>query len=141
MEAVVINYWAVFLAAIAYMAVGMLWYGPVFGKQWQAFVGLTPESMKSMPLAPWQAMLGGFVTALVMAYVLAHVIKMSVATFGDLGLMTGLMTGFWSWLGFVLTTQAGSFLWEGKKFGLLVLNGAASLVSLLIMGALLALWV
>ena len=28
-----INYWAVLVSAIASMAIGSLWYGPLFGKQ------------------------------------------------------------------------------------------------------------
>lgn len=132
-----INYLAVFVAAIAHMAVGMLWYGPLFGKQWMAYVGITPESMKHMPLTMWQAMVGGFITALLMAFVLAVVADTMGVLFWD----EALFLSFMVWLGFTSTTIAGSFLWEGKPFGLFVLNAAQSLVSLLIMGLIVVLWV
>ncbi len=140
MEYIIINYWAVLVAAVSYMIIGSLWYGPVFGKKWMGYVGITPESMKTMPLKPWQAILGGFVTALLMAYVLAHTIQMSIVSFGDMGITTGLMTAFWVWLGYVLTTQAGSYLWEGKPIGLLIINGANTFVSLMVMASIIVLW-
>jgi hypothetical protein len=45
---ITINYAAVLLAAVANMVVGMLWYGPLFGKQWQALMGFNADSMKSI---------------------------------------------------------------------------------------------
>ena len=40
-----INYLAVVLAALAAMVIGFVWYGPLFGKQWMALMGFTPQSM------------------------------------------------------------------------------------------------
>ncbi len=128
---IVINYWAVVGAAVVSMVIGTLWYGPLFGKQWMAMTGITKESMKSMSLTPIQAMGGGFVMSLIMAYVLAHFI--GIVT--QLG-FNGYVAGFWVWLGFVMTTQAHPFLWEGKPFKLFTLNGAYTLVTYLAMGAL-----
>ena len=36
-----INYWAVVVAALSGFAVGALWYGPLFGRQWMAASGVT----------------------------------------------------------------------------------------------------
>ena len=140
MEYIAINYFAVIVAAVAYMVIGSLWYGPVFGKIWMGYMNMTPESIKKMPLTVWQAMIGGFVTALLMAYVLAHIIGMSQFVFGDLGIMSGIQSAFWVWLGFVLTTQASSYLWEGKPLGHLILNGANTFVSLMVMASIIVLW-
>lgn len=126
---IVVNIWAVLAAAVSYMVIGTLWYGPLFGKQWMALVGLTPESMKSMPLKAWQAMIGGFITSFLFAFVLAHVAVM----FAAVDIIGALQLGFWMWLGFVVTTQAGSILWEGKSYKLLLLNGSMSLVATLVM--------
>jgi hypothetical protein len=136
MDLSLINWWAVLVAALAQMGVGMLWYGPVFGKQWMAYVGITPESMKNMPLTMWQAMIGGLVTALVMATVLSYASLFFAAT----TITHALLLAFWMWLGFVLTTQAGSFLWEGKPFGLLLLNASQSIVALGVMSVIVVLW-
>lgn len=133
---ITVNLWAVLVAAIAYMAVGAIWYGPLFGKKWRHLMGLTQEEMKHMPLTSGQAMCLGFVTAFIMAYVL-----------GYLGLMLGVMgfvgawkLAFWIWLGFLMTVSAGSFIWEGKPFKLFLLNSAAQLISLFLMAIILVMW-
>ena len=42
-----INWLAVIVAAVAFFALGALWYGPLFGKPWQKGVGLSDEEIKS----------------------------------------------------------------------------------------------
>jgi hypothetical protein len=39
---ITINYLAVIAAAIAAVGVGVLWYGPLFGKEWMKLMGYTP---------------------------------------------------------------------------------------------------
>ena len=133
---VTINLWAVLVAAIVNMAVGMLWYGPLFGKMWKSLMGLTDESVKSMKLSPMQAMCGGLVTSLVMAYVLAYF----TAIVGVAGVAGAFQLAFWIWLGFVATVSLGSVLWEGKPFKLFVLKAAEHLVALFLMAVVLVLW-
>ena len=58
-----INWWAVLVAGVVYMVVGMVWYGPLFGKLWKSLMGFTDESVKNMPLKPMTAMVWGFVPA------------------------------------------------------------------------------
>jgi len=48
-----INWLAVVLGAVAFFAVGAIWYTVLFGKAWQAAVGLSDEQLKTganMPL-------------------------------------------------------------------------------------------
>ncbi|MEK7530990.1 MAG: DUF1761 domain-containing protein [Patescibacteria group bacterium] len=131
-----INYLAVIAAAVGNMIVGSLWYGPVFGKYWMRLNGFTPESMNAMHLKVWQAMIGGAITALLMAFVLSHV----AIAFMAADLMGALQLAFWMWLGFTAVTIAEGFLWEGRSFELFVLNAARSLVTLLIMASIIVLW-
>ena len=135
MEATV-NYWAVLVAALAYMGVGMLWYGPLFGSMWKKLMGFTDKDLKKMKLTPGQAMFMGLLTALISAYVLAHFVDY----LGAVDFATAFHAAFWIWLGFFGTFQMGAFLWEGKPFKLYVLNTTASLVSLIIMAWILAVW-
>lgn len=135
MVEVSINYFALIAAAVANMAIGVLWYGPLFGKQWKRLVGITDEEMKNMPLSPAMAMIGGLITSLVIAYVLLFFTVTWVST-----LSGALMAAFWIWLGFVATTQIGSFLWEGKSIKLFLLNTAYSLVAYGVMATILVLW-
>lgn len=50
-----VNYLAVVVAAVASMAVGFLWYGVLFRKQWMSLMGLTTESIASMKMSPNKA--------------------------------------------------------------------------------------
>lgn len=136
-----INYLAVLGAAIVGFAIGAAWYGPLFGKKWQALMGFTPESMKSMKLSATQAMAGGFVATLVMAYVLAHALIFASSYLNVSGISAGLQAGFWNWLGFIVPVTLGVVLWEGKPWSLWILNTGYYLVLLLVMGTILALWV
>lgn len=136
-----INYLAVLVGAVINMAVGFAWYGPLFGKPWMAMMGMTPESMKAMPLSPGQAIAGGVVMSLLLAYVLAHGVLFGSTYTETYGLIGGLTGAFWYWLGFVVPITAGSFLWEGKPFKLWVLNASYYLVTFLVMGAIFGSWV
>lgn len=136
-----INYLAVVVAAAVNMVVGFIWYGPLLGARWKAYMGFTDDSMKTMPLTAGQAIVGGCIASLIMAFVLAHSLIFASSYLNTSGLSAGLQAGFWNWLGFVLPVSAGVFLWDGKPFGLFVLNTTCYLVSLLLMGIVLALWV
>ncbi len=124
------------------MVIGFLWYGPLFGKQWRHLMGFNLDDMKKMPLTMGQAMVGGFITALVMAYVLAHDAFVWGAFFAGSQSpeMFALSLAFWIWLGYFLTNTSGAWLWEGRPFKLVVLNAANQLVSLFAMACVLVFW-
>lgn len=42
-----LNWIAVIVAAIIPMVTGFIWYGPLFGKKWQASMGFSDEKLKS----------------------------------------------------------------------------------------------
>jgi hypothetical protein len=136
-----INYWAVLVAAIANIVVGSLWYGPIFGKQWKKLMGFSDSDMRSMKMTPTQAYVGGLVTALIMAYVLAHDAAAWAGFYGGAGTFAfAFQLAFWIWLGYVATTQVGSVLWEGKPWKLFWLNTFQSLVSFIVMASILVFW-
>ena len=130
------NYLAILVAATASFIIGALWYGPLFGKPWKAMMDLTPEKIKTMKLTALQAMVMGFVSALVVAYVLADFVSLSNT--GDA--VAAFKLAFWIWLGFVATTLAGSFLWEGKPIKLFILNASYHFVSIYTATLILTLW-
>lgn len=41
------NWWLTFLIALVPLAVGAVWYGPLFGKLWQREAGVTDEQMEN----------------------------------------------------------------------------------------------
>ena len=81
-----------------------------------------------------------FVGSLVMSYVLAHALVFASSYLNVSGTQAGLMAGFWNWLGFIAPVTLGSVLWEGKPWKLWVLNNSYQLLTLLLMGVILATW-
>lgn len=139
MVEVMINYLAVVVAALASMVVGSLWYSPaVFGKLWMKLSGKTEKEMeaaKKKGMGKLYAL--AFLSSLLMAYVLAHFVDyMGAITF-----TAGMQTGFWLWLGFIATVSFGMVLWDGKDIRLYLLLNGHELLSLLLMGGILAVWV
>lgn len=133
-----VNYLAVLVSAVIMMAIGAFWYSPAgFGKTWAALMGWTsPEKIKAMQQGATKSYIGGFIGALLTSYVLAQFVFLAGAT----TIVTGATVGFWAWLGFIATTQLGAILWENKPSKLFALNTGYSFVTLLIAGAILALW-
>jgi hypothetical protein len=144
MIGVPINYLAVIVSAIATMVIGFLWYGPLFGKTWSMLMGwkdMSPEKMKEMQKQAMPGYVVSFIGALVMAYILAHALTYASAYTNMFGLSAGLMVGFWSWFGFVAPVTLGAVLWDKKPWTLWLINSGYYLVTLLVMGAILAVWV
>ena len=85
-----INWLAVFLGALAFFAVGAVWYGPLFGKQWQREVGLSETQIQSanMPLIFGLCFVAELVVSLMLGHNIArtnppdHVIMMMAVGFG-----------------------------------------------------------
>src|SRR5260370_41822457 len=141
MQPVPINYFAVLLAGIVSMPLGFLWYGPLFGKKWMKLSGMSKEKIDAAKKSGKANMGYGlmFVGSLVMAYVLAHSLVFASSYLRMTGVPAGLMSGFWSWLGFVGPVTLGSVLWDGKPWMLSVLNNTYYILLLLLMGVILAL--
>ena len=131
-----VNLLHVLVVTIVSFIIGFLWYGPVFGKKWMRLMNMTHGDMKSMKMKPAVAMLLGFVSSFVTAFVLAQFINL----FNADNLVSGLKLSFLVWLGFIATITLGSFLWEGKSFNLWLFNNAYNLINFLVMGAILAVW-
>ncbi len=130
-----INWVAIIVSAIVYMGIGWFWYSSAgFGKPWRALMGIKEGKAKEMQKEGMKGMLWGLIAAIVMSYVLAHIILLAGAT--TIG--SGIMTGFWVWLGFYATSQIGSVLWEQKPVKLYYINTLYSLVAISAAGAILA---
>ncbi len=125
-----VNPAAVVVCAVVSMVLGMLWYGPLFGKKWMELTGKKMSDMGNKADMP-KLMAAAFVGSLVAAYVMAVIVKFSSASTP----VEGIMTGFWVWLGFIATVSLNMVLWEGKPVKLYVLNNAHQLVNFAIMGA------
>ncbi len=129
-----INYLAVLVSAIVRFLLGWLWYGALFAHKWSELTGITQEKMQSanMPIVYGGALVAYFVQA----YVLAHFIHYTNAKDAK----GGAQTGFWIWLGFNAVLLMQSSLFEQRPFTLFFINSGYELVSLVVMGIILAVW-
>lgn len=136
-----VNFLTILIAGVASMGAGFLWYGPMlFGKPWMKLMGYTKESMEKAKKEMGKTYAISFVLSLVMAYVLSHVMTLSENFFHYPMLTSGLMSAFWMWLGFVMPVQSTEVLFSGKKWALFGINTGYQLVSLLVMGIVIALF-
>jgi hypothetical protein len=129
-----INWWALLAAIIARMVLGGIWYSPVlFLNRWMALTGRTHAEMNSrMPML----LAIDLISSAVMAFILVHAVHYAGAT----GWAQGAAVGFFNWLGFVGTVTLGITLYERKPFALFVITNGWQLLSLLVMGVILAVW-
>jgi len=134
MPSVVINWWAVIVAAAVNMVVGAVWYSPMlFAKEWSKLVGRKMEDMRKNA-GPGYAVTT--VGALVQALILANVVGWANVTTA----INGAMVGLWLWLGFVAVTQGVNTVFSGGRKKLWAINTGYFLVVLVINGAILAVW-
>lgn len=135
---ITVNWLAVLIAAISGMALGAIWYSPkVFGTVWMTMIGKKESDMQQAVQKGMGKLYGAaFLGTLIMSYVLAHFVTYT----GALTVFQGMQTGFWLWLGFIATTTLGDVLWVGHSVKLYILNNSYNLLSLMIMGAILAVW-
>ncbi|MEM7750339.1 MAG: DUF1761 domain-containing protein [Pseudomonadota bacterium] len=133
MEFAGMNYYAIPLAALASFMFGAVWYG-VLSKPWLEAVGKTEADIKAAsegyPIPP--AFVIAIVSQLIMAWVLAGLI-------GHLGqnqvtVSNGLISAAFVWVGFVVTTQATNYGFQGQKFKLTVIDSGHWLGVLFIQG-------
>jgi len=132
---IVVNYWAVLIAAVVNIVLGFLWYGPLFGKTWMSLMGFTSESMsaqKAKGMGKSYALMT--VGSLLMSYVLYHAYLFGYTYTGIGGVAGGVMVGFYYWLGIVVPVTLGTVLWEGKPWKLWILNASYYLVTMMLMG-------
>lgn len=113
-----INPLAVLGSVIAALAIGFVWYGPLFGKRWQAESGLSDEALQSANMAK---IFGGFALATAFgAFILGHVL----ATYGGPGSSISTMIGFGVGLGFVASSIVGNYLFARKSGTLMLIDGS-----------------
>ncbi len=139
-----LNWLAILAAVIANIALGFMWYGPLLGKVWMKEMKMPadskPESgtmQRTMIL-----MIGG---SLLTAYVLAHGVQVWRPSTWHVGAvassaMYGFFAGLFVWIGYYVPVLFAGVAWEGKSWKLFSINAGYYLVSLQVMGAILACW-
>jgi hypothetical protein len=127
------NIWAVLVAALSTFLIGGLWYSPaLFGKAWMRENGFTEESMKGANMTKI------FGLAFLLGIIAAINLAMFMGPEDDpaMGAMWGFLAGF----GWVATFVGTHYLFERRSLKLFLINAGYSIVSLTLMGMILAAW-
>jgi hypothetical protein len=124
-----VNYLAVIIATLAGFGLGTVWY-MVLAKPWMHAVGKTEADR---PQGGAQVLL--FAIAIVALFVMALMLAGLMGHIGDITVRGGVISGFFVWLGFVITTMGVNHAFGGAKPMLTLIDGGYWLAVLLIQGA------
>lgn len=135
MDMPTINYWAVLVAALAYMVVGALWYSQVlFGKSWMKGIGKTKEQIDA-DFSPLN-FLWTLILSIIAAYGIARVLMwQGGATITD-GVLVSLLVG----VCFVFPAMATNDVFEARPRSLSMINILYHLASFVVIGIIIAAW-
>jgi hypothetical protein len=125
------NWIAVILAALAYFALGALWYSKLlFSKKWIGYLNIDvndPDAKKGMGL-----MFGG---SLLMMFIQSMAIAVLAERIGvEGGWVSGLKLGFVTGACFASSTIAINYFYEKKPLGLYLINAGYALLGNIIAG-------
>ncbi len=135
MPVVPFNIWAVLVAAAANYLIGAIWYAGLFSKPWMKLSGI--DEMKVTPVSVILALIGALFTS----FILAHAVIFANAFLHTSGFTSGIMVGALNWIGFIAPVTLASVMYEKKSWTLWLINNGYWLVSLVVMGIILAVWV
>lgn len=133
-----VNLIAVIVAAVASMAIGAMWYGPVFGKIFAKAIGMdqwTEEKRNDMMKKSRYYYLLQFAASILMFYVFA-VILTALNMFTVAG---GMIAALIVWIGIIVPVKFGEQLWGGKMI-LFVLGSGNMLLTMIAAGAIIGGW-
>jgi hypothetical protein len=128
-----VHWLAILVAAVSGFLVGGLWYGPVFGKAWQAARGLSDDAMKNANMP----MIFGltFLLNLFSAFILDH----TLSTYGAPGLNLSVMISSGVALGFIVPAIGVNYLFSRQSLRLFMIDAGYWLVIYSVMGVVFAL--
>ncbi len=127
-----VNWLAVLLGTVLSMALGALWYGPLFGQLWLKLIGKTEDELESSPTM--------YIKTAVAALIGMLTLNLVVVSFGATDILSGLIAGGFIFLGIGATTTFVYTNFEGPSEKVWLLYVAYHLVVYLIMGAVFAIW-
>ena len=136
-----LNWLAVIVSAIAYFALGAIWFNPkVFGTIWMKGHNLAPpteEDKKRMPMR----MLSTFILCLIGAAAMAYFMYVSSSYHHTSwrwysGVKIGLIAG----CGFSGVGIAMNYIYTRKSFTLILIDSAYHVVGMIVSGIILSVW-
>ncbi len=134
-----ISFLAVIVAAVVAFIIGFLMHGPVAGKLWMRLANIHPtgnEKLSDM----YGKMAWNLFVNIITAYALAVVyLFLSTSTFAaSTALCNGFISAFVIWAGFIATSTSIDVIWMERSFKLWLFEAFSSLLTMLAVGAIIA---
>ena len=121
---------ALFLAALANVIIGALWYHPnIFGSAWMRIANPSPEAAERAHSRRGAAMLIAFCSGLFSAYVLGLLLH----AFAIQNVGGAIHVALTAWLGLSAPPMLGMVLWEDKPFSYYAIVSGNWLASFVVM--------
>jgi hypothetical protein len=131
-----IHWPAVLVSAVAYFALGALWYSKIlFATKWIAYAKIDvndPNAKKGMAMM--------FIGSLVLMMISSFAIAVLANRLGLSGWMSGLKLGAFVGACFGVVGIGINYLYEKKPAGLLLINGLYQLLGCIICGIIICMW-
>ena len=124
-----LNWIAVLGATVAAFALGAIWYGPLFGRRWMGFVGLSEADVQGANMGLTYGVT--FVLQLIAVVVLALVMGPEAT------LVTGALTGLGVGAAWVATAMGVNALFSQESIGLYLINAGYHVAYYTLAGAIL----
>jgi hypothetical protein len=135
MEAHGINYLAVVVAAIAYMALGALWYSPaLFGRAWMRLIGKSKEQIA----ADFKAI--NYLWAIIAAFLASYGIARLMLWTGLSGVGEAIQLAVLVGVSFVLAAMWVNDSFEARPRALTLVNVAYHVAGLIVAAIILGVW-
>ncbi|MFI5164080.1 MAG: DUF1761 domain-containing protein [Bacteroidia bacterium] len=136
-----LNWLAVAVSAIAYFALGAIWFNPkVFGTIWMQGHGIanpTEEDKKRMPMMMATTFVLCFIAVIAMAYFSYAVNSLHS---GPATWMRGVKIGAIAGVGFTSVGIAMNHIYTRKSFTLIFIDSAYHVVGMIVSGIILSVW-
>ena len=126
-----LNWLAVIAATLAGFAVGGLWYGPIFGKEWMALNNISRDNARKSSVGKLYG------ATIVLNFIAATSLAMFI---GKETWQNGLFYGFLTGLTFVATALGVTYLFESKPLKLWCINAGYQVVFFSLMGLIVGAW-
>lgn len=117
------------------MVIGYIWFSPsVFYKPWLAGIG---KDWENRPVSPMPML---FIFTILASLVEAVVLAIVLNRLGSSTVVSGVLSGFLIWLGFVAPTNLVNKLYAGQGWRVWLIEAGDHLLYLLVAGAILGGW-
>jgi len=127
MEIYEVNLITIIFSALASILLGFLWYGPLFGKKWIKLMDFNKKDIDNMKK---KSMGLTYILMIFSSLISVTIIGLLVKATDTTQIFSGVLLGFYLWLGFIATYSLGSVLWENKSWDLWIFNNSYQLISI-----------